>query len=133
MDLVYHLGLSLEGQRTKKKWQIFRKRLTCIMTSCLLMLKRVRSPHRRCKLYSVVCTLVFLPVNLHLINLIYPFCWPCDRLAYFKAAYEMFDAEFYVKADDSIYLRPGKVTRYQNCCLDGLICFTLFLSHFCAR
>ena len=26
MDLVYLLGLSLEGRRTKKKWQIFRKR-----------------------------------------------------------------------------------------------------------
>ena len=35
------------------------------------------------------------------------FCFVC-RLAYFKAAYALFDAEFYVKADDDIYLRPGE-------------------------
>ena len=29
------------------------------------------------------------------------------RLAFFKAAYLLFDADFYVKADDDIYLRPG--------------------------
>lgn len=29
------------------------------------------------------------------------------RLAYFKAAFELFEAEYYVKADDDIYLRPG--------------------------
>ena len=29
------------------------------------------------------------------------------RLAFFKAAYALFDSEFYVKADDDIYLRPG--------------------------
>jgi len=47
------------------------------------------------------------------INVIYPnFHYPCDRLAFFKAAYHMFDAEFYVKADDDIYLRPGKVRGY---------------------
>uniref|UniRef100_A0A452Y6Q2 Hexosyltransferase n=1 Tax=Aegilops tauschii subsp. strangulata TaxID=200361 RepID=A0A452Y6Q2_AEGTS len=33
---------------------------------------------------------------------------PEKMLAYFKAAYDMFHAEFYVKADDTIYLRPGK-------------------------
>ena len=32
-----------------------------------------------------------------------PFC----RLAFFKAAYALFDSDFYVKADDDIYLRPG--------------------------
>ena len=48
-----------------------------------------------------------------MINVIYPnFHYPCDRLAFFKAAYHMFDAEFYVKADDDIYLRPGKVRGY---------------------
>lgn len=31
------------------------------------------------------------------------------RLAFFKAAFDLFDAEFYVKVDDDIYLRPGKV------------------------
>jgi hypothetical protein len=45
------------------------------------------------------------------INLIL-FCFPCDRLAFFKAAYHMFDAEFYVKADDDMYLRSGEVTDY---------------------
>lgn len=29
------------------------------------------------------------------------------RLAFFKASYALFDSEFYVKADDDIYLRPG--------------------------
>lgn len=29
------------------------------------------------------------------------------RLAFFKAAYSLFDSEFYVKADDDVYLRPG--------------------------
>lgn len=29
------------------------------------------------------------------------------RLAYFKAAFELFEADYYVKADDDIYLRPG--------------------------
>ena len=48
-----------------------------------------------------------------MINVIYPnFHYPCDRLAFFKTAYHMFDAEFYVKADDDIYLRPGKVRGY---------------------
>jgi hypothetical protein len=31
----------------------------------------------------------------------------CCRLAYFKAAYALYDSDFYVKADDDIYLRPG--------------------------
>jgi hypothetical protein len=46
---------------------------------------------------------------------------PQKMLAFFKAAYDMFDADFYVKADDAIYLRPGKVCdlMYKNCCLDG--------------
>lgn len=32
------------------------------------------------------------------------------RLAFFKAAYVLFDSDFYVKADDDIYLRPGEFT-----------------------
>lgn len=32
------------------------------------------------------------------------------RLAFFKAAYALFEAEFYVKADDDIYLRPGAIS-----------------------
>jgi hypothetical protein len=32
----------------------------------------------------------------------------CFRLAYFKAAYALYDSDFYVKADDDIYLRPGE-------------------------
>ncbi|KAL5231709.1 hypothetical protein ABZP36_030485 [Zizania latifolia] len=34
---------------------------------------------------------------------------PQKMLAFFKAAYDMFDAEFYVKADDAIYLRPDRL------------------------
>lgn len=30
-----------------------------------------------------------------------------SSLAFFKAAYALYDSEFYVKADDDIYLRPG--------------------------
>nr|GMC76690.1 probable beta-1,3-galactosyltransferase 14 [Ipomoea batatas] len=32
---------------------------------------------------------------------------PYKTLAFFKAAYALYDSEFYVKADDDIYLRPG--------------------------
>jgi hypothetical protein len=35
-----------------------------------------------------------------------PFPLLC-RLAFFKAAFELFEADYYVKADDDIYLRPG--------------------------
>ncbi|KAJ0964558.1 hypothetical protein J5N97_025696 [Dioscorea zingiberensis] len=34
---------------------------------------------------------------------------PQKTLAYFKAAHSLFDAEFYVKADDDIYLRPDRL------------------------
>uniref|UniRef100_A0A453P9Q3 Hexosyltransferase n=2 Tax=Aegilops tauschii subsp. strangulata TaxID=200361 RepID=A0A453P9Q3_AEGTS len=33
---------------------------------------------------------------------------PYKTLAFFKAAYALFDSDFYVKADDDIYLRPDK-------------------------
>lgn len=42
------------------------------------------------------------------------------RLAFFKAAYALFDAEFYVKADDDIYLRPGERCFKAYC--DGIHC-----------
>lgn len=29
-------------------------------------------------------------------------------LAFFKAAYALYESDFYVKADDDIYLRPGE-------------------------
>ncbi|KAL9232454.1 hypothetical protein vseg_007565 [Gypsophila vaccaria] len=35
---------------------------------------------------------------------------PYKTLAYFKAAYALFDSEFYVKADDDIYLRPDRLS-----------------------
>lgn len=34
---------------------------------------------------------------------------PKKTLAFFKAAYLLFDADFYVKADDDIYLRPDRL------------------------
>lgn len=34
---------------------------------------------------------------------------PYKTLAYFKAAFQLFDADFYVKADDDIYLRPDRL------------------------
>ncbi|KAE8692256.1 putative beta-1,3-galactosyltransferase 14 [Hibiscus syriacus] len=48
------------------------------------------------------------------------FCWilrksqytklPYKTLAFFEAAYALFDSEFYVKADDDIYLRPDRLS-----------------------
>ncbi|KAK4745845.1 hypothetical protein SAY87_012157 [Trapa incisa] len=35
---------------------------------------------------------------------------PYKTLAFFKAAYTFFDSEFYVKADDDIYLRPDRLS-----------------------
>ncbi|XP_022886700.1 probable beta-1,3-galactosyltransferase 14 [Olea europaea var. sylvestris] len=35
---------------------------------------------------------------------------PYKTLAYFKAAYALFDSDFYVKADDDIYLRPDRLS-----------------------
>ncbi|KAH1218360.1 putative beta-1,3-galactosyltransferase 13 [Glycine max] len=35
---------------------------------------------------------------------------PYKTLAFFKAAYALFEAEFYVKADDDIYLRPDRLS-----------------------
>ncbi|KAK9699760.1 hypothetical protein RND81_08G194500 [Saponaria officinalis] len=34
---------------------------------------------------------------------------PSKTLAFFKAAFELFDADYYVKADDDIYLRPDRL------------------------
>ncbi|KAL7215311.1 hypothetical protein ACSBR1_027475 [Camellia fascicularis] len=35
--------------------------------------------------------------------------YPACRLAFFKAAFELFEADYYVKADDDIYLRPDRL------------------------
>ncbi|XP_061363395.1 probable beta-1,3-galactosyltransferase 14 [Gastrolobium bilobum] len=35
---------------------------------------------------------------------------PYKTLAFFKASYALFDADFYVKADDDIYLRPDRLS-----------------------
>lgn len=35
---------------------------------------------------------------------------PYKTFAFFKAAYALFDSEFYVKADDDIYLRPDRLS-----------------------
>ncbi|KAJ1441678.1 Glycosyl transferase, family 31 [Sesbania bispinosa] len=35
---------------------------------------------------------------------------PYKTLAFFKAAYALYDADFYVKADDDIYLRPDRLS-----------------------
>ncbi|XP_075482675.1 putative beta-1,3-galactosyltransferase 14 [Primulina tabacum] len=35
---------------------------------------------------------------------------PYKTLAFFKAAYTLYDSEFYVKADDDIYLRPDRLS-----------------------
>ncbi|KAI0491946.1 hypothetical protein KFK09_026209 [Dendrobium nobile] len=48
---------------------------------------------------------------------------PYKTLAFFKAAFKLFDAEFYVKADDDIYLRPDRAHRrtYIGCMKKGPI------------
>ncbi|MCD9643542.1 hypothetical protein HAX54_031125 [Datura stramonium] len=35
---------------------------------------------------------------------------PYKTIAFFKAAYALYDSEFYVKADDDIYLRPDRLS-----------------------
>ncbi|GAB4849400.1 hypothetical protein Ancab_004196 [Ancistrocladus abbreviatus] len=35
---------------------------------------------------------------------------PYKTLAFYKAAYALFDSEFYIKADDDIYLRPDRLS-----------------------
>lgn len=35
---------------------------------------------------------------------------PYKTLAFFKAAFALYDSEFYVKADDDIYLRPDRLS-----------------------
>lgn len=35
---------------------------------------------------------------------------PYKTLAFFKAAYALYDSDFYVKADDDIYLRPDRLS-----------------------
>ncbi|XP_073365531.1 probable beta-1,3-galactosyltransferase 14 [Aegilops tauschii subsp. strangulata] len=45
---------------------------------------------------------------------------PYKTLAFFKAAYALFDSDFHVKADDDIYLRPGTHTQtYIGCMKKG--------------
>jgi hypothetical protein len=62
-------------------------------------------------LVLMMSCMVFLPffhqVNYWIIVLSWVFFFFFCRLAFFKAAYALFDSEFYVKADDDIYLRPG--------------------------
>ena len=68
--------------------------------------------------YSKLPYKTLVPHNFHylLLSSTFRFIWcftHCNfiyRLAYFKAAYALFDSEFYVKADDDIYLRPGKLS-----------------------
>ena len=50
---------------------------------------------------DIFCAFYFATVNSKFFSVF------CCRLAFFKAAYALFDSEFYVKADDDIYLRPG--------------------------
>ncbi|KAL7195999.1 hypothetical protein ACSBR1_036099 [Camellia fascicularis] len=37
---------------------------------------------------------------------------PYKMLAFFKAAFELFEADYYVKADDDIYLRPDRLATF---------------------
>jgi len=57
---------------------------------------------------------------------------PC-RLAFFKAAFKLFEADYYVKADDDIYLRPGiweLVFQIVFLCITVVFKFLLFLFWF---
>ncbi|KAH0990159.1 hypothetical protein GBA52_001642 [Prunus armeniaca] len=48
---------------------------------------------------------LIIDVNEEYLNL------PWKTLAFFKAAFQLFEADYYVKADDDIYLRPGILLR----------------------
>lgn len=50
------------------------------------------------------------------------------RLAFFKAAYKLFEAEYYVKADDDIYLRPGIWDDKKNQLLFRNIAINIYVS-----
>lgn len=51
---------------------------------------------------------MYLNTQYHIIQLeLIGTCSEHHRLAYFKAAFQLFEADYYVKADDDIYLRPG--------------------------
>lgn len=60
------------------------------------------------------------------------------RLAFFRTAYALFKADFYVKADDDIYLRPGNslvpFRRFRDQLNDFkeilAVCFYLFKVYF---
>lgn len=102
--LVYLLDLWLGDQRMQRRWPDFRKRSMSIRISCSLTLrKNIWSSHTRCKSCYFLCAAWLMIMNHQRL---------CSnglsvRLAYFKAAFELFEAEYYVKADDDIYLRPG--------------------------
>lgn len=61
-------------------------------------------PYKTLVLKGLCCT--FCVFGLLLLRIVSLKCF-CYRLAFFKAAYALFDSDFYVKADDDIYLRPG--------------------------
>lgn len=53
-------------------------------------------------------------IKLILFYFIFPFRMYC-RLAFFKAAFDLFEADYYVKVDDDIYLRPGMRRSVDKC------------------
>jgi len=54
------------------------------------------------------CMLCFLSAPLPSLSCL-------SRLVYFRTAYRLYDAVFYVKADDDIYLRPGEALAGPGC------------------
>jgi hypothetical protein len=66
------------------------------------------------ELWPVLCSLCaddhYINAGMNCLGLQY-------RLAFFKAVYMLFDADFYVKADDDIYLRPGKIATFFSICV----------------
>lgn len=77
------LLVDIEEQYSKLPYKTLVLMMNCIVFFCFFTF-----PHQ---------------VYYWIVALIWVFC----RLAFLKAAYALFDSEFYVKADDDIYLRPG--------------------------
>jgi hypothetical protein len=53
--------------------------------------------------------------------MVFVYVFSLCSLSFFKAAYALYDSEFYVKADDDIYLRPGNLIAFL-CSLVFAIC-----------
>lgn len=129
--LAWHLDLSLVSQKIQRWWLNSRKRLRNIRILWLLTLKK---NIQNCLTKRTVS--IWIPFLCYLVEVAHKVTRWCFfspsfcRLAFFKAAYELFEADYYVKADDDIYLRPGNHWFYPSslCISVGILIFHAFRS-----